>query len=101
MTFHFRNAGFDVLRTSSNNQREECERIWENVRSKLYGLTESGHVDESIRGALYDRDHEFRTRATRFEETVQNNDNVMRNVQNIGIDGGQQMVKSLTRGLYS
>ncbi|WP_103500463.1 MULTISPECIES: hypothetical protein [Streptomyces] len=97
MVIQFTNAGFENLHSATAKQREECERIWENVRSSLYELTEQGLVDEQIRGALLDRDTEFRRLATRFDEDVQSNSTAMRNVQNTGMEGGQAMVNVLRR----
>lgn len=95
MVIQFRSSGFEALHASTARQREECERIWDGVRKSLLQMTEQGLVDEQIRAALMDRDHTFRVQSTKFTDDVQINDNAMRNVQNIGFDGGRAMVSAL------
>lgn len=97
MVIQFKASGFEALHSSTRSQREECERIWDEVRSSLLELTEQGLVDEQIRGALIERDNEFRAQASQFDENVQTNDNAMRNVQTIGFEGGRAMVNALRR----
>jgi hypothetical protein len=97
MVIQFTASGFEHLHSATNGQREECERIWESVRTALLELTEQGLVDEQIRGALVERDTQFRNQAAQFDENVQTNATAMRNVQNTGIEGGHAMVNALRR----
>jgi hypothetical protein len=94
----FRNDGLDGIQSRTVGQQEQYTEIWDNVRQQLMGLVQTGQVDAQIGGTLEYRDAIFRREATGYDESVTSQNTAMRNVQNIGNEGGAAMVRAAAGG---
>jgi hypothetical protein len=95
---HFRNEGLDTIQTQTSGQQERYIEIWDTVRTQLVGLIQAGQVDVQIGTVLEERDQIFRREASGFDDSVMSQNTAMRNVQNIGMEGGQAMVRAAAGG---
>ncbi|GAB2886123.1 hypothetical protein [Streptomyces mayteni] len=87
----FRSEGLNGIQTRTAALREEYNEIWSNVHARLMGLVEQGQVDAGIAEVLNTRDEQFRREAGSFDEGVGSQNQAIRDVQNIGIEGGAAM----------
>jgi hypothetical protein len=95
---HFRNEGLDGIQSQTSGQQQRYLEIWEGVRTQLMQLVENGQVDAQIAGVLHERDEQFHREATGFDDSVTAQNTAMRNVQNIGNEGGAAMVRAAMGG---
>ncbi|RKN45616.1 hypothetical protein [Streptomyces hoynatensis] len=94
----FRNEGLDTIQSQTRAQQERYIEIWNNVRTQLGQLVETGQVDPQIGQVLTERDQQFRREAAGFDESVTAQNLAMRNVQDIGNEGGAAMVRAAAGG---
>ncbi|MFD5318227.1 hypothetical protein [Streptomyces sp. NPDC127098] len=95
---HFRSENLETIQTQTTGQQERYIGIWDNVRTQLLGLIEAGQVDAQVGGVLEERDQIFRREATGFDDSVIAQNTAVRNVQNIGVEGGAAMVRAARGG---
>ncbi|WP_165956004.1 hypothetical protein [Streptomyces hainanensis] len=95
---HFRSGNLTDIQSQTTGQQEQYIAIWDNVRTQLLGLVEAGLVDAQVGSVLQERDQIFRREATGFDDSVLAQNTAVRNVQNIGIEGGAAMVRAARGG---
>ncbi len=94
----FRNEGLDTIQSQTASQQEQYVEIWTNVTTQLMGLVNTGQVDAQIGTVLTERDQIFRRESSGYDESVTSQNTAMRNVQNIGNEGGAAMVRAAAGG---
>jgi hypothetical protein len=94
----FRNEGLDTIQSQTASQQEQYIEIWNNVTTQLMGLVNTGQVDAQIGTVLTERDQIFRRESAGYDESVTSQNTAMRNVQNIGNEGGAAMVRAAAGG---
>ena len=94
----FNNEGLSTIQDQTNRQQNEYVEIWGRVHRKLLDLVEQGLVDAQIASVLTERDQDFRRESAGYDESVTAQNAAMRNVQNIGNEGGAAMVRSAAGG---
>jgi hypothetical protein len=95
---HFQNSGLDTIQSQTANQQQRYVEIWGNVTRSLMELVNAGQVDRQIGGVLQERDQVFRSKTASYDESVMSQQTAMRNVQNIGTEGGAAMVRAASGG---
>ncbi|UED83391.1 hypothetical protein [Streptomyces profundus] len=95
---HFRNEGLDAIQTGTRGQQEQYITIWNDVHKQLTALVHNGQVDAQIGNVLTERDQIFRREAAGYDQGVTAQNTAMRNVQNIGNEGGAAMVRAAAGG---
>jgi hypothetical protein len=95
---HFRNEGLETIQSQTAGQQERYIEIWDTVRNQLMQLVNAGQVDAQIGTVLTERDQIFRREAAGYDESVTSQNGAMRNVQNIGNEGGAAMVRAAAGG---
>ncbi|MGP4109439.1 hypothetical protein ACTWP5_00800 [Streptomyces sp. 4N509B] len=95
---HFRNGELDTIQSTTAGQQQRYIEIWESVRSQLMGLVERGDVDAQIGAVVTERDQIFRREAAGYDEGVTAQNGAVRDVQQIGNEGGAQMVRAAAGG---
>jgi hypothetical protein len=95
---HFRNEGLETIQSQTAGQQERYIEIWDTVRNQLMQLVNTGQVDAQIGTVLTERDQIFRREAAGYDESVTSQNGAMRNVQNIGNEGGAAMVRAAAGG---
>lgn len=95
---HFRNEGLDTIQSQTAGQQERYIEIWDTVRNQLMQLVNTGQVDAQIGTVLTERDQIFRREAAGYDESVTSQNGALRNVQNIGNEGGSAMVRAAAGG---
>jgi hypothetical protein len=97
-TIHFRNEGLDTIQSQTKGQQERYVQIWNDVRNELMGLVNRGEVDAQIGSVLTERDAAFRREAAGYDESVTSQNGAVRQVQDIGNEGGARMVRTAAGG---
>ncbi|WP_049580644.1 hypothetical protein [Streptomyces sp. SBT349] len=95
---HFRNDNLDAIQSQTAGQQEQYTQIWDSVRIQLMGLVQTGQVDAQIGATLEYRDAVFHRESSGYDESVTSQNTAMRNVQNIGNEGGAAMVRAAAGG---
>ncbi|MDT0321156.1 hypothetical protein [Streptomyces millisiae] len=95
---HFRSQNLTDIQTQTTGQQERYIGIWDTVRTQIMALVEQGLVDAQVGGVLAERDQIFRREATGFDDSVIAQNTAVRNVQNIGVEGGAAMVRAARGG---
>jgi hypothetical protein len=97
-TIHFRNEGLDIIQSQTKGHQEQYVEIWNQVRNELMGLVSRGEVDAQVGGVLQERDTAFRREAAGYDESVTSQNGAIRQVQDIGNEGGARMVRTAAGG---
>ncbi|TDC13084.1 hypothetical protein E1265_28595 [Streptomyces sp. 8K308] len=95
---HFRNENLDSIQSQTLGQQDEYTRIWQDVQRQIMGLVAAGQVDAQIGATLEERDRIFQQQAAGYDESVTSQNTAIRNVQNIGNEGGAAMVRAAAGG---
>jgi hypothetical protein len=90
----FENSGFDAIQSQTVRQQQACQEIWDKVRIRLLALGDNQQVDAQIDQVLRTREEQFHRDAGMVGEAWNSNHRAVGNTQQIGITGGQQMVKA-------
>ncbi|WP_052851280.1 hypothetical protein [Streptomyces avicenniae] len=93
MAIEFIASGFQDISSQTTAQREEVERIWNEVRNGIQSIAANEAVQEQVSARLAIRDAEFRQKVGVHDESVGNMHTGMNRVATMAGERAERMAR--------